>query len=142
VIAALFLISKQTIRLFMKQKFTGIFFLILILAACSPSGDNKSQKVPAKLIQPDAMTSIIVDIQIAEALLQEQRRTGQLTDGHSVNYLTEVFEKHKITKEKFTESVRFYEKNLELYQQIYESVVTQMTQRQTELKNPEEQAQN
>jgi hypothetical protein len=126
----------------MKQKFTGIFFIILLMAACSPSGENQSQKVPSKFIQPDAMTSIIVDIQIAEAYLQELRRTGQHTDAKTVNYLNEVFIKHKVTKEKFTESVRFYEKNLELYQQIYENVVTQMTRRQTELKNPAEQTQN
>lgn len=122
----------------MKQTLTGFIFFTLLIAACSPSGENQSQKVPSNLIQPDEMTSIIVDIQIAEALLQEHRRTGQLTDDHTVNYITEVFEKHNTTKEKFTESVRFYEKNLELYQRIYENVVTQMTQRQTELKNPEE----
>jgi hypothetical protein len=128
---------KLTLIIFMKHKLTGIFFLILLMASCSPAGENQSQKVPSDLIQPDAMTAVIVDIQIAEAILQEQRRTGQLTDDHAVNYLTEVFEKHNTTKEKFTESVRFYEKNLELYQKIYEDVLTQLTQRQTELKNPE-----
>ena len=110
--------------------------MLTMLFACAPSSEDHSRKIPSNIIQPDAMAAIIVDIQIAEAVLRENKRTGAHSDDQTVNYLTEVFEKHDITREQFNESKRFYEKNIDLYEKVYEKVITQLTQRQTELTNP------
>lgn len=119
----------------MYQKFSGLILLFMFIA-CAPSGEEQSRKIPSDIIQPDAMAAIIVDIQIAEAILRENKRIGTHTDDQTVNYLTEVFEKQNITREQFNESTRFYEKNIDLYEKVYEKVITQLTQRQTELSNP------
>ncbi|MBE0638549.1 MAG: DUF4296 domain-containing protein [Bacteroidales bacterium] len=122
----------------MKQQLIATLLLVSLLAGCAPSGEGESRKIPSNIIQPEAMAAIIVDIQIAEAVLRENERSGKRTDDQTVNYLSEVFEKHSITREQFIESTRFYEKNIELYDKIYEKVITQLTQRQTELKNPDQ----
>lgn len=120
----------------MKHRFLTILLLIFSLISCSPSEEKQTSKIPARIIQIDAMAAIIADIQIAEAVLREHSKIGQQTDDQTVNYLTEIFEKHKVTKEQFAESKSFYEKNIYLYDQVFEKVITLLTQRQTELKNP------
>lgn len=117
----------------------GLFVILVILtvfSGCSPAEDGKSRKVPADLLQPDEFAEIVADIQIVEAILRDQKRFGQYDDTKAVDLMDEIFEKRGTTREKFFESQRFYEKNLDLYEQVYEKVITLLTQRQTELLNP------
>lgn len=111
-----------------------IFFLLTaMVTACSPNEQGNRRKVPDKILQPKDMVAIIADIQIAEAVLREQRQTGQYQDHYAVDLMNSVFEKHAVSREKFRESLSFYEKNLEIYEQIYEDVITLLIQKQTEL---------
>lgn len=121
-----------------KMRIKAIIFFILstVVISCSPNEEGKLRKVPDKILQPKAMVAIIADIQIAEAVLREHRQTGQYQDQHAVDLMNSVFEKHAVTREKFNESLRFYENNLEIYEQIYEDVITLLTQKQTELSVP------
>jgi hypothetical protein len=79
---------------------------------------------------------VIADIQIAEGLLREKRNTGQSTDLPTVEYMTGILENHNITLDKYQESISFYEKNLELYEQVYDQVIILLTQKKTELTVP------
>jgi len=121
----------------MREKFIFLFVLVMMLAACSPSESKSEKIVPVETLSPDKMARVIADIQIAEALLREQRQSGQSTDKPAVDYMSGIFEKHDITLEKYRQSQKYYEKNLELYEQVYAEVITLLMQKQTELSDPE-----
>jgi hypothetical protein len=121
----------------MREKFIFLFVLVMMLAACSPSESKSEKIVPGETLSPDKMARVIADIQIAEALLREQRQSGQSTDKPAVDYMSGIFEKHDITLEKYRQSQKYYEKNLELYEQVYAEVITLLMQKQTELSDPE-----
>lgn len=120
----------------MRIKAVIFFLLAAIITACSTDEEGRQRKIPDNILQPGAMVAIIADIQIAEAVLRERRQTGQYQDQHALDLMNSVFEKHGVSREKYRESLRFYENNLEIYEQIYEDVITLLTQKQTELSVP------
>lgn len=119
------------------RKVLFLFLLILtVFSGCSPAEESKSRKVPADILQPEDFAEIVADIQIVESILRDQKRFGQYDDAKAVDLMDEIFDKHGISREKYVESQQFYENNLDLYEQVYEKVITLLTQRQTELTNP------
>ena len=114
-----------------------VFFLAMfLLFSCAPEQSLSEKKVPENIIQPDSMVAIIVDMQIDEAVLREMRRVGKYEENIAVNSFEKVFTKHNISKEKYEESIAYYEQNLEIYENIYERVITKLSQLQAEVKNP------
>lgn len=75
-------------------------------------------------------------MQLAEAVLREMRRIGKYEENIAVTSFEKIFTKHNISKEKYEESITYYEQNLEIYENIYEKVITKLSQLQAEVKNP------
>jgi hypothetical protein len=121
----------------MREKLIFLLVMVMMFAACSPSESEREKITQGEILSPDKMARVIADIQIAEALLREQRQTGQATDKPAVDYMGAIFEKHDITLEKYRQSQKYYEKNLELYEQVYAEVITLLMQKQTQLDDPE-----
>ena len=122
----------------MNRIFAVVSFLtILILFSCTPKQDLTENKVPENIIQPDSMVVIIVDMQVAEAVLREMRRIGKYEENIAITSFEKVFTKHNISKKKYEESTAYYEQHLEIYENIYEKVITKLSQLQAEVKNPE-----
>jgi len=101
--------------------------------SCTPNKDISQAEIPPNIIPPDSMTIIVSDIQATEAILREYKRIGQDNELRSAKFLDQTFKKHRISPERFDESVAFYENHLELYHKIYTDVVSRLTQEQTEL---------
>ena len=120
----------------MKRLFLLIFVPILLLCSCAPKEDLSSEKVPENIIQPDSMVDVIVDMQLIEAVMREHRLTGKFEDSLAIVSFEKVFVKHNTNKEKFEESLSFYKQNLQLYEKIYENVITRLSQIQSEVSTP------
>ncbi|MBP7496715.1 MAG: DUF4296 domain-containing protein [Bacteroidales bacterium] len=108
-----------------------IFFLLLIiLNACT----NKTAKqADSGIIHRDTMISILTDINIAEAILtinENAKDSNKLATG----YYKSIFDKHKTTKEQFETSFKYYSKNPELINKIYDEVINNLTRLQEEKK--------
>jgi hypothetical protein len=114
-----------------------LFISTLLVFSCAPKEDLSDEKVPANIIQPDSMVGLIVDMQLTESVLREHRMTGKFDDSLAIATFEKVFAKHNTNKEKFEESISFYKQNLKLYEKIYESVITRLSQLQTEVGTPE-----
>jgi len=110
----------------------ALLLLLPLFFSCSPKQELSDKKVPENIIQPDSMVAILVDIQLAEAVLRDLKRVGQYEDNKATTSFEKVFIKHNTTKEEYEESIAYYEQNLEIYEKIYESVITRLSQIQTE----------
>jgi hypothetical protein len=107
-------------------------FLIMFFLSCSPGKEKADNSVPDEIIQPDTMVSILTEVHIAEAILREMKADNKHKEKMAQNFYSEIFTNHGITREQFLKSIQYYQKKPEVYQEIYESVITQLSQKQTE----------
>jgi hypothetical protein len=115
------------------------FALLLMLTSvsCAPKQEISDKKVPHGIILPDTMAAIITDLQIAEASLRQQKMDGKATDSIAKQAFETIFVKYKISREDLEKSTAYYQDNLETYEAIYSSVITRLTQIQTEINSTE-----
>ena len=101
-------------------------FLFLAFAGCS-----EQASIPDEIIQPPEVVDILTDVCKVEARYQRRLTIGTINNLDLVahNYQV-VFENHQITMEEFTESYSYYSNTPELLQEIYDSVIVQLTQEQ------------
>lgn len=100
-----------------KNNFIKYFLLIVLLAvfvACS--------KIPRKYIQPDEMKKIMWEMMFADKLTTHASGSRLvLTDSMSRAY-SEVLKFHRVSKEKFVRSLRYYESDPEMQKALYDSI--------------------
>jgi len=83
-------------------------------------------------LKPDKMTSIMVDIQLAESALMHMEQRGENAGVYKKKVFELVFEKHQTTREKFDSSLSYYSlNNLQQLDAIYAEVITQLSQKQS-----------
>ena len=68
------------------------------------------------------MAEVLADIHIAEATIQLASSEDDTIHQTYINYYNAVFEKYKITREQYIQSMDYYIKNPLLLQKIYEDV--------------------
>jgi len=108
------------------------FFLFFLFLSCSPSTENAVGNMPTEIIQPDSLVIILTQIHIAEAILHELKTDTKHKEKTAQNYYSEIFAKHGITLDQYEKSIEYYQQHPEIYQDIYEEVITQLSQKQTE----------
>jgi len=102
----------------------SLLMISLFLWSCAP---NKEELViPGRIIPIDKMTSILVDVQLAEGALIYKRSSGQVYSDFKEYYYTFVFNKYEITRTQFDKSMDFYKENLDILDNIYEEVVRRL----------------
>jgi hypothetical protein len=106
-------------------------FLLLLLVSCSPGKEPTENTVPAEIIQPDSMVNILTEIHIAEAILREVKADSKHKEKKAEVYFAEIFEKHKVTRDQYEKSIEFYQQRLDIYKDIYEEVITLLSQKQS-----------
>jgi hypothetical protein len=115
-------------------KFLFAFLIALLFFSCAP-GENKSLvNIPSHIIPPDSMVLILTDIQVTEAILREYQRTGREDEDRNKRYYQQIFEKYELSNERYDQSIIFYEKNPDLYFEIYKDIVSLLTKMQADEK--------
>lgn len=111
------------------------FVLGLILSACGPTAPEKSEPLPDWIIPPDKMTDVLTDVHIIEGA-----RIGTSVLGDSlpaIKHYEVLWSKYGITEELYDSSYRFYSRNAERMDLMYEEVLERLTKMSTELEaNP------
>ena len=95
---------------------TALFLFVtgwLLLASCA-------NKVDRNVIDEDRMTDILYDYHLSMAMLE--RVTPDSSSYYGLLYEKAVLTKHKISKEQFDYSLRWYEKNPDRLCKIYEEL--------------------
>ena len=109
------------------KKPLAILFITLSLIACS----KNKVVVPDTVIPMKDMQIILRDIHLA----QSATTSISLSDSSfysSKEYVNYVLNDHKITREKFVASMKFYTDNPALLEEVYDSVITELSRLQSE----------
>lgn len=106
------------------------FLYLICLAIVSVSCEGLLKSTPSGLLDESQMTDILVDMHITEATLRASNDsilrlndTAQL----KIRY-AEVFRKHEISPEDFNMSLNFYIERIDILDNIYTDVITQLTE--------------
>ncbi|QHL86203.1 DUF4296 domain-containing protein [Nibribacter ruber] len=98
------------------------FLLSLVLLGCAPE-----VKTPADLVSEDKMTSVLLDVHLAEARIGRtilQYDTSRMVFKHVQK---EILKKHQLTDSSFRHSYDYYLDNPALLDRIYEKVLDSLS---------------
>lgn len=98
----------------------------VILFSCNDEPDNK---VPAEIIQPDTMADIMVSMHIAESTIM-LNRVNDRQDARNAVFIKEVLKSHGTDTARYRKSFDYYTAHPERFEEIYETVISRLTQMQ------------
>ena len=89
---------------------------------------GKSNSAPDDLIPQDKMIPILIEIHIAEAMIQLKELTDDSIAMYSKAYYDRIFEDHQVSQTQFENSMDYYVDHPELYESIYTKVQEEVKQ--------------
>ncbi|MBL0105037.1 MAG: DUF4296 domain-containing protein [Bacteroidetes bacterium] len=109
------------------NKFSIALLLCLSLLACG----KKKPSIPDDVLNKTEMTAILSDMHIAQASMATVATTD--SSMYSMKQYTEyILKNHNTTQEKYARSLKFYSDNPGLLQEVYDSVITNLSRIQGE----------
>lgn len=116
----------------MKRKIAGIF-LFSFLFAC-----GEADRVPRGIIAKEKMSAILFDMNLADTFGRELMDsnvplTDSMRDRNVKMYYAQVLQIHKISKEEFLKSYKYYEGNPGKLDEVHVLMLDLVNQRKTEL---------
>lgn len=101
--------------------------LYIILLATLLFGCKSKTKVPSDIIPENKIVSLLVDMHIADATTNLIRIKQNKLNIKPEDYYYSVLSKHHTNKETFDKSIKYYSKNLEQYNKIYDEVLKRLS---------------
>lgn len=109
----------------------ALIIIILFFSSCSL--EQKEISIPDYVISQDSMVHILVDVHIQEAMMNQYSQEGRHMKMNPVKQYQLIFDKYKISKERYDSSYQFYLDNPSLMNKIYENVVIELSKKQAEI---------
>jgi len=98
-----------------------ILLLILTLSACS-----KDKSITGKeFIERDVLVEILLDIHLADGVTND-RVFHRKYDVDSIDVLSPILEKYKVSRQEFDTTIVVYTRNPELLDQVYSDVLIKL----------------
>lgn len=105
--------------------------LIILFTACNSK--EEKLKIPIDILTPEQMTAVIVDFHLVEASIVMAQQNHEDVNILTVQRYSSVLKKHKITRQKFDDSIRFYTQHIKEMQEIYQDVVVELSKTQSRI---------
>lgn len=101
----------------------------------------QKNKVPDYVIPPEDMTSILVDIHLTDGMLSSSKIRRDFAEKDSANIYNILLHNYGYNRKDFDTSLYYYIKNLTLYDKIYNDVLNQLNEMETQLKEQDQENQ-
>lgn len=116
-------------------KKTTFFFACLFLFACS---EKKKEEIPSSVLPTEKMAEVMMDVHLLEATMTlNTYNADRLANGNAAPPI-DIFSKHKITKKQYQESFSYYSKHPDLLNEVYATVLEDLSKMQAEVMNKKE----
>ena len=103
-----------------KQVVLPVF--VLLLWACNSQEGRK----PDRLLNPDQMAALIVDLQMADAWVAIKRSEGDAPSDMQWKLYDSVFSIHEVNRQIFEQNIQWYATRLAEMDQIYDDVIQRL----------------
>jgi len=98
---------------------------IAILSACAPESVQKTADTPDWVIPEDKMIVILTDVHLIEGARIGKKVLGDSL--YAIDHYTKLWDKHNIRESQYDSSFRFYSRNAEKMDLLYEEVITNLS---------------
>lgn len=115
----------------MKAKTAIAAGFLLILFSCTRPVVTRPPE-PAGLIPKDSMTSILVDIHLAEAIMHYKEKNGEKASDYKYELYKSIFDKYSTSENDFENSFNYYQSDVEEMDAIYQEVLNRLSKLQSE----------
>lgn len=106
---------------------TGVLALVIFMAAC---GKEKTVDIPAGVLNKEAFTQVLVDFALAESAANTNIKNIPVLKIDS-SYAFDPLKENKVSKAQYDSTIAFYSAHAELYKEVYENVLTELSSIQT-----------
>ena len=110
-------------------KFLSVMLFFLLLSSCG----KKEVEVPEGIINPETMTSIIVDLSIADGGQNVSYSAGNSRRYDIWVFYQAVLERHGVTQEQFMQSLDWYADHIKLINEVYDNALTEINLKREKL---------
>lgn len=108
-------------------------FAILLVVLLSSCRSDKKQEIPADVLSSEKFTSVMIDVQLLEAMRAQGVEMISPEDGIDGEY-GQIFSKHHISESEFRTSYKFYRENPEKMEKVFEQVLDSLSKLDAEVK--------
>lgn len=115
------------------KKYLYISILLVIFSGCKSEKENIPPEIPENIIPKEQMVDILVDVQLLEAAMKVDDERKRKSKEYTNYYYSYLFEKYDITRNDFLESLEFYQRHIDLFDEIYADVIKQLSKFQSEI---------
>ncbi|MBI5541329.1 MAG: DUF4296 domain-containing protein [Bacteroidia bacterium] len=91
------------------------------------------EKIPDTVLSKNKMAALMVDVQLMEAAMNTNIMKTEFSPATPPN--TNILKKHGISKKQFDESFEYYAQHPELFAEIYQLVLDDLSKMQAEVMN-------
>lgn len=109
------------------------YFILFILAGLLGCAQKPEEPIPASVLSIEKMTHIMVDIQLVEGGLVIKKHNKSQQRDRIKDVYKALFDKHSTTKEKFTQSLRYYTDHPGKLENIYEGMLENLSELEAEV---------
>jgi hypothetical protein len=102
--------------------------LLIVLASCSSS----ERIPPADIIPRDSFVALLTDVQLLEAVSKQKMIRTDNPGPRIARFYKKTFEKFEVSEEQFLASFKWYYEDPEDMISIYEEVLNELVNRQSE----------
>lgn len=107
-----------------RKLFMIMTLLLTLLASC--------EQRPKGVLSEKKMVKLLADMQIAEAYVTTQN-PGMINDSLRYIYSNSVLESNHVSRAELDSTMKWYARNMDLYQQLYVEVERELTRRQSKI---------
>jgi hypothetical protein len=106
----------------------AILILLFLTGGCSLWEKDKPNTTPNPIIPREKMISILADMQITEAYLNDLRKSGHKTKDSSLLYYEKIFKKNEISQSDFKANLLYYKEDLGGLEKMYTDMITHLNE--------------
>lgn len=105
------------------------YFSLILFVSCS----NKDVSIPPEILPQDSMIQIMANVHLAESRLL---MSGRYVNNEALKsaYIQKVLSESNISAERFQSSFAYYTSRPELFSEMYNKVMEEISRRQAEKK--------
>lgn len=99
--------------------------LLLILVLAVPACKKKDSISGKAFIKSEVLVDVLVDIHLADGVTND-RKFNRKYDADSIDVLSPILEKHKVSRKMFDTTLVVYSQHPELFDQVYNEVLIKL----------------
>jgi hypothetical protein len=117
---------------FLTDSLTVLYFIILLAAFIMTGCRESEEELPKEVAGKQEMIGVLTDIQLAQSSISVSA-TIDSSKNSMQDFIPAILKQHKMEEDKFLESLKYYASKPEIFQEIYDSVITRLSKLQGEL---------